>query len=404
MKLWDVERARSWRDCPTDFGISARLVFSPDGQTLVTVEMPRTATREFPVRTWKLSDDRRRVTLVESLRRDQLHAASAPGAGRPARSPGRSAVRRRRRDSRGRQGFRHGRLDRGPREIRLYGRRAAIAMAVMPSSRDPKSSSCPATTSPKPIQPGPGGRDPSARPASSPGRACPTDRPRGAGPLGAILPRWPHRRGPRLGRGPPARPHAPDRRRHGKRSSPSARWGTCAVRLPFGFHPEGDAVVIGGIGHAAGPSWDFRVGESTPSPSAVTRRKSGAWRSRGRTDEAGAWRSGDAGRSVRERRLDPQALGRGHRPGAGHAAGTRGDGDGGGVFARRHVAGLRQLRQDDPALGGRDRRAARHAGAATPIGCAPRLLARRQDGWHRAGTIGRSGSGTWPPASPSRRR
>ncbi len=82
VKLWDLERGEEVEGLPAEFRILCELVFSPDGQTLVTVEIPD-GDPEFPVRTWKLSDDRRRVTLVESLRRDQLHVDSTPGR-RPA--------------------------------------------------------------------------------------------------------------------------------------------------------------------------------------------------------------------------------------------------------------------------------------------------------------------------------
>ena len=71
VKLWDVITGEELAGLPERFGIAYGVVFSPDGRSLVTVEATGT-NRTSPVRLWTLSDDRRRVTLRESLHADQL--------------------------------------------------------------------------------------------------------------------------------------------------------------------------------------------------------------------------------------------------------------------------------------------------------------------------------------------
>ena len=87
VKLWDVISGEELVGMPEDFGIAYGLVFSPDGRSLVTVEATGHQPAS-PVRAWKISDDRRRVTLRESLHADQLADRLAPGR-RPAH-PGHS--------------------------------------------------------------------------------------------------------------------------------------------------------------------------------------------------------------------------------------------------------------------------------------------------------------------------
>ena len=77
VKLWNVASCAELGGMPEDFGVCYRLVFSPDGSTIVTVEAVW-STPNPPVRSWKLSRDRRRVTLGESLRSEQLRAALSP--------------------------------------------------------------------------------------------------------------------------------------------------------------------------------------------------------------------------------------------------------------------------------------------------------------------------------------
>ena len=70
---------------PVAFGVCHSVLFSPDGQTVVTVESTATS-REAPVRSWRFSDDRKCVVLGESLRPDQLANRLAPA--RRSANPG----------------------------------------------------------------------------------------------------------------------------------------------------------------------------------------------------------------------------------------------------------------------------------------------------------------------------
>src|SRR5262249_31726216 len=74
IKLWDVASGQEIPGMPRDFGFCFELLFSPGGDTLVTVESFDTD-QDKPVRVWRLSADRKRVSLVESLRTDQLRGA-----------------------------------------------------------------------------------------------------------------------------------------------------------------------------------------------------------------------------------------------------------------------------------------------------------------------------------------
>jgi WD40 repeat protein len=86
VKLWDVDSGAELEGMAEDFAFCYQLVFSPDSWTLVTVEATST-NREAPVRSWKLSDDRRRVTPGESLRADQLSVSLAPARRAAHRAP-----------------------------------------------------------------------------------------------------------------------------------------------------------------------------------------------------------------------------------------------------------------------------------------------------------------------------
>jgi WD40 repeat protein len=85
VNLWDVASGEEVRGMPVAFGVCHSVLFSPDGQTLITVESTTTS-RDAPVRSWKFSDDRKRVILGESLRPDQLADKLAPA--RRSANPG----------------------------------------------------------------------------------------------------------------------------------------------------------------------------------------------------------------------------------------------------------------------------------------------------------------------------
>jgi WD40 repeat protein len=74
VKLWDTESGEELTGMPEEFGLGYQLVFSRDGQTLFTLEAAGSHP-DAPIRAWKLSADRRRVTLDASLSQDQLTAS-----------------------------------------------------------------------------------------------------------------------------------------------------------------------------------------------------------------------------------------------------------------------------------------------------------------------------------------
>jgi WD40 repeat protein/tRNA A-37 threonylcarbamoyl transferase component Bud32 len=87
VKVWDVIRGEEVAGLPEVFGLVYAIAFSPDGRTLVTVEATGT-NRTNPVRSWALSDDRKRLALSGSLRTDQLPASLTPALrmkGNPSR-------------------------------------------------------------------------------------------------------------------------------------------------------------------------------------------------------------------------------------------------------------------------------------------------------------------------------
>jgi len=77
VRLWDIVSGEELKGMGQNFGFCYQLLFSPDGGTLVTVEASLSH-QEAPVRSWRLSDDRKRVTLGELLRADQVAASLAP--------------------------------------------------------------------------------------------------------------------------------------------------------------------------------------------------------------------------------------------------------------------------------------------------------------------------------------
>ena len=101
VKIWDVASGEELAGIAEEFGLCYQLLFSPDGRNLITIEATGT-TREVPIRSWRLSDDRKRVTLLESLRADQLSCPplSDPTTGRLL-GPDFSILRRPGRDARG---------------------------------------------------------------------------------------------------------------------------------------------------------------------------------------------------------------------------------------------------------------------------------------------------------------
>ncbi len=79
VKLWDVAGGALLEGLPENFGYCYQILFSPDGETLVTVDAVL-SNPEPPVRSWRISTDRKRVTLAESLRGDQLKTHLSPTA------------------------------------------------------------------------------------------------------------------------------------------------------------------------------------------------------------------------------------------------------------------------------------------------------------------------------------
>ena len=71
VRLWDVASGTAIAGMPESMIHCCEIVFSPDGGTLVTVQRV-VNNPEPPVRSWKLSADRKSVTLHEALRGDEL--------------------------------------------------------------------------------------------------------------------------------------------------------------------------------------------------------------------------------------------------------------------------------------------------------------------------------------------
>jgi len=77
VKLWDVESAVELEGMAEKFGYCYQILFSPDGGTLVTVEAAL-SNQQPSVRAWALSNERKCVTLGETLRGEELKGRLAP--------------------------------------------------------------------------------------------------------------------------------------------------------------------------------------------------------------------------------------------------------------------------------------------------------------------------------------
>ncbi len=84
VKIWDVATGATLDGMAGDFGYCYQILFSPDGGTLVTLDAALSHPAA-PVRSWRISDKRKRVTLDESLRVEELKARLS-AASRPAGS------------------------------------------------------------------------------------------------------------------------------------------------------------------------------------------------------------------------------------------------------------------------------------------------------------------------------
>ena len=73
VKVWDVDSGVELGGMPENLGFCYQVLFSPDGESLVTVEAFFT-NREAPVRSWRVLREGKRFTLDQSLRADQLGA------------------------------------------------------------------------------------------------------------------------------------------------------------------------------------------------------------------------------------------------------------------------------------------------------------------------------------------
>jgi WD40 repeat protein len=84
VKLWDVETGNAWQGLPDDFTYTCELLFSRDGQTLVTVEAAW-AKPGAHLRAWKLDHRLKRATLDSSVAWAQLKDQS-PSPRDPSRA------------------------------------------------------------------------------------------------------------------------------------------------------------------------------------------------------------------------------------------------------------------------------------------------------------------------------
>ena len=78
VRLWDVASGALVVGMPESFVHCHQALFSPDSTALVTVE-PVGRNPDSPVRSWRLSADRKRISLGESLRGDQFKARLSGG-------------------------------------------------------------------------------------------------------------------------------------------------------------------------------------------------------------------------------------------------------------------------------------------------------------------------------------
>jgi eukaryotic-like serine/threonine-protein kinase len=69
---WDLPRGALVEGMSGDLGLCYQVMFSPDSRTLVTVEAVL-SNRAKPIRSWRLPEDGKHITLVESLSGRELH-------------------------------------------------------------------------------------------------------------------------------------------------------------------------------------------------------------------------------------------------------------------------------------------------------------------------------------------
>ncbi len=79
VKLWDVSSGAEFEGMTENFGLCYEMMFSSDGRTLVTIDAVG-SNPQAPVRSWVLSKDRKRVTLSETIRADELRARLSPAS------------------------------------------------------------------------------------------------------------------------------------------------------------------------------------------------------------------------------------------------------------------------------------------------------------------------------------
>jgi eukaryotic-like serine/threonine-protein kinase len=77
VKLWDVQSGVAVAGMAQDLGFCYQIVFSPDGGSLITLEAGM-LNRQATVRAWQLSGERKRVTLGETLRGEELKVRLSP--------------------------------------------------------------------------------------------------------------------------------------------------------------------------------------------------------------------------------------------------------------------------------------------------------------------------------------
>ncbi len=87
VKLWDVASGKELEGIAETRGFCYQIVFSSDGQRLVTIELPN-SNPETPLRAWKISKDRKRVTLEYSLIGREFEAHLTPACRSVASSDG----------------------------------------------------------------------------------------------------------------------------------------------------------------------------------------------------------------------------------------------------------------------------------------------------------------------------
>jgi WD40 repeat protein len=77
VKLWDVASGAELEGMTENLGYCYQMVFSPGGETFVTIEAVLSNPNP-PVRSWRLSSDRKHVTLRESIRSEELKTKLSP--------------------------------------------------------------------------------------------------------------------------------------------------------------------------------------------------------------------------------------------------------------------------------------------------------------------------------------